>query len=110
MPRETKVRAIDIHIEDVYYGCMKKKKTGTHKRIDITLPETTVRLIDRVADKGTRSYFIDQAVHFYVSTRSRENLRDQLKEGALARAKRDLQVTEDWFDIENEIWEGKKAK
>jgi CopG family transcriptional regulator/antitoxin EndoAI len=89
---------------------MGKTRTKSHKRIDITLPEATVRLIDRVADKGTRSYFIDQAIHFYVSTQSRQNLRNQLKEGALQRTQRDLQLAEDWFDIENELWREKKAK
>ena len=80
---------------------MEKTRTKNHKRIDITLPETTVRLIDRVADKGTRSYFIDQAIHFYVSTQSRQNLRNQLKEGALQRTKRDLQLAEEWFNVEH---------
>ena len=81
---------------------MEKMKTKSHKRIDITLPETTVRLIDRVADKGTRSYFIDRAIHFYVSTQSLQNLRNQLKEGALQRTKRDLQLAEDWFNVEHD--------
>lgn len=81
---------------------MEKIRAKNHKRIDITLPESTVRLIDRVADKGTRSYFIDQAIHFYVSTQSRQNLRNQLKEGALQRTKRDLQLAEDWFNLEHD--------
>lgn len=77
-------------------------RAKSHKRIDITLPKDTVRLIDRVADKGTRSYFIDQAIHFYVSTQSRQNLRNQLKEGALGRSKRDLQLAADWFNVEHD--------
>jgi len=68
------------------------------------LPEDTLRLIDRVADKGERSYVIDQAVHFYVETAGKRNLRAQLQEGAIARAERDRQLTEEWFDLENEVW------
>jgi len=68
------------------------------------LPEDTIRLIDRVADKGERSYVIDRAVHFYVETGGKRNLRDQLKEGAVARANRDKQLAEEWFDLENEAW------
>lgn len=37
-----------------------------HRRINITLPEETVRLIDRVAAKGDRSRLIDEAVRHYV--------------------------------------------
>ena len=33
-----------------------------HRRINITLPEETVRLIDRVAQKGDRSFLISEAV------------------------------------------------
>jgi metal-responsive CopG/Arc/MetJ family transcriptional regulator len=33
-----------------------------HRRLNITLPEETVRLIDRVAKKGERSRFIAEAI------------------------------------------------
>ncbi|MGH2361016.1 MAG: ribbon-helix-helix domain-containing protein, partial [bacterium] len=60
-----------------------------HKRINITLPEETVRLIDRVAERGDRSQFINEAVRRYVTDVGRANLRKQIKEGALRHAARD---------------------
>jgi metal-responsive CopG/Arc/MetJ family transcriptional regulator len=36
------------------------------KRLNITLPERTVALMDRVAGRGQRSRLIDVAVHRYV--------------------------------------------
>ena len=76
-----------------------------HKRINITLPEETIRLIDRVIQRGNRSRFIDQAVKHYLETVGRANLKRRLKEGAELNAERDLQLTRDWFSLEEEAWQ-----
>jgi CopG family transcriptional regulator/antitoxin EndoAI len=55
--------------------------------------------------KGNRSRFIQEAVKHYVATRSRANLRKLLKEGALRNAKRDLEIAEEWFPLDEEAWE-----
>ncbi len=73
-----------------------------HKRINISLPVETVELVDRVTQKGNRSHFIDQAVHFYIEEIGREKLKQELKEGARQRAERDLTLCEEWFNIEEE--------
>ena len=39
-----------------------------HKRINITLPEETLALIDRVTEHGDRSRFIDEAIKHYIVT------------------------------------------
>ena len=77
--------------------------TTIHKRINITLPADTVRLLDRVAEKGNRSGLLDRAVRFYVKEMGKANLRKQLRLGAEARAVRDLAIAEEWFPIESEI-------
>jgi CopG family transcriptional regulator/antitoxin EndoAI len=74
------------------------------RRINITLPEETVRLIDRVSEKGDRSRLIDRAVRRYVTAARRAKLRKQLKEGALRRAERDLRISEESFFLEEEAW------
>ena len=76
-----------------------------HRRINITLPEETVRLIDRVAPKGDRSRLIAEAVTHYVGTTGRAKLRKRLKEGAIRRAERDRQLATDWFAVDNEAWQ-----
>ena len=73
-----------------------------HRRINITLPEETVRLIDRVSSKGDRSRLINQAVKRYVAGARRRELRKRLKEGALRRAERDLRLAEESFFLEEE--------
>jgi CopG family transcriptional regulator / antitoxin EndoAI len=75
-----------------------------HRRINITLPEETVRLIDRVSEKGDRSRLIDKAVKLYVADARRASLRKRLKEGALRRADRDLGLAEESFFLEEEAW------
>lgn len=74
--------------------------SNVRKRINVSLAESTVRLLDRAADKGDRSRLIDEAIRYYVQERGRERLRKKLKEGAEKRAQRDLALAQDWFPIE----------
>jgi len=78
------------------------------QRINVTLPEDTVRLIDRVSEKGDRSRLINEAVRRYIDEIGRANLRKLLKEGALQRAERDRRLAEEWFWLEEEAWPKKK--
>ena len=75
-----------------------------HKRLNVTLPEEIVRLMDRVAKRGGRSRLISRAVERYVKELSRARLRKRLKEGAIRRAERDLQLAGEWFNLEEEAW------
>lgn len=75
-----------------------------YRRVNITLPEETLKLIDRAAAKGDRSRFISEAVRYFVQAQSRRRLREFLKEGALKRAERDLALVEEWFPMEEELW------
>ena len=75
-----------------------------NKRLNITLPEQTVRLMDRVAGKGQRGSLIDRAVRRYVKEETRANLRKQLTESYQANAAIDLQLAEEWFPLEEEAW------
>jgi CopG family transcriptional regulator/antitoxin EndoAI len=76
-----------------------------HQRLNITLPAQTVQLLDRVAPKGDRSRYIDQAVRECATRQSQKNLRRLLKEGALAHYDEDRQMAEEWFFLEEEAWE-----
>src|SRR5260370_21264675 len=75
------------------------------KRIKVSLPDAAVAVLDRVASKGNRSRLISQAVLHYVKTRGTENLKERLKEGALANAKLNLEIAEEWFPVEQEAWQ-----
>ena len=72
-----------------------------NKRLNITLPEQTVPLMDRVAGKGQRSSLIDRAVRRYVKEETRANLRKQLTESYQANAAINLQLAEEWFALED---------
>ncbi len=97
---------VEIHTNHVYNinVMLKHDLAGTHKRVNVTLPPATLQLIDRVALKGNRSRFVDDAVRYYVKTIGRSALKKQLKAGALGRAQRDVHLTEEWFFIDNEAW------
>ena len=49
--------------------------------------------------------FIDEAIKHYVQEVGRGKLRKQLQEGALRRAKRDLALAEEWFGLDEEVWQ-----
>ena len=78
-----------------------------NRRINVTLPEETVGLLDRVAARGNRSRLISEAVLHYVRSKAKVNLRERLKQGALARAERDLAVAKEWFAVDVQAcWSG----
>ena len=74
-------------------------------RLNVILPEETVRLLDRAAARGNRSRLIDQAVRRYLRGRNLARLRKLLREGALQRAARDLGLAEEWFSLDEETWQ-----
>ena len=71
------------------------------RRLNISLPERTVELIDRIAGKGQRSALIDRAVLRFVQQESRRaQSAHSLRQAPRDRAARDLQLAEEWFPIE----------
>ena len=75
------------------------------QRINVVLPEATVRTIDRLARPGQRSRFIDRAVQHYVATASAEALQGRLKQAALRDHDLDLEIAGDWFAVDQEQWQ-----
>jgi metal-responsive CopG/Arc/MetJ family transcriptional regulator len=71
-----------------------------NKRINIVLPEATVRTIDRLAKPGRRSWFIDQAVQHFVANKSAEALRAQLERSAIRDRDLDQNFIADWSALD----------
>ena len=72
------------------------------KRINIVLPETTIRTIDRLVKPGQRSEFINQAVQHFVANRSTEALRAQLERAAVRDNDLDREIAAEWFAVDHE--------
>ena len=89
-------------ISNMYDRFMRKQ---IHKRINITLPQSTVEMLESVAEKGDRSSLIDSAVRLYVKNLKQKDLQEQLKEGAIVRAERDLAMAQEWSQLEDEVWQ-----
>lgn len=68
-----------------------------YRRISVTLPEETVRLMDCVSERGDRSKLINEAVRRYIKEIDRASLRRRLQEGYLRTAESDLRVSEEWL-------------
>ena len=74
-------------------------------RINVSLPEQTIRVLDRAVKKGDRSRFIDAAIRRYLKQVSRARLRKELAEGYRERADETLALAEEWFPIDEEAWQ-----
>ena len=77
----------------------------SHKRLNITLPEETVALLESVAGKGDRSSFIDVAIRRHIGEIKKQGLKQRLKVGALARAERDRAIAAEWAILEDDLWQ-----
>jgi len=75
------------------------------KRINVILPEVTVRTLDRLARPGQRSRFIERAVQHYVATASAEALQKRLKDAAVRDRDLDLEIASDWFAVDQQQWQ-----
>jgi hypothetical protein len=75
------------------------------KRINVILPEATVKSIDRLSRPGQRSRFIERAVHHYLTTASPQALEARLKYAALRDQDLDLEIAGDWFAADEEQWQ-----
>ena len=75
-----------------------------NRRINITLPNETIELLNYIVPKGDRSRFINDAVQYYITEIEKKKLREQLRQGAIERSQRDLNLAETWFDLEEEVW------
>lgn len=79
------------------------------RRLNISLPDETVRLLDRVAAKGERSQVIAEAVTKYVVEVGKARIRKRMKERAIKRSDLDLQIVEEWFPIDEDTWGSERS-
>jgi hypothetical protein len=87
---------------------IRRMNAKARRRITISIPETTLRLLDKVAPKGDRSRFITEAVHAYVASRNRTRLKAELEAGAIASASRDLALVAEWSSLDLDTLPGRK--
>ena len=94
-----------IRRKQVYTCVVDIMWTGMNKRINIVLPEATIRKIGRFSKRGERSRFIDQAVQHYAATRTPQALREQLERTAVRDRDLERQVSDEWFAADQEVWD-----
>jgi CopG family transcriptional regulator/antitoxin EndoAI len=79
------------------------ERLTSYRRVNVTLPETALRLVDRVAPRGSRSRFIAEAIKHYAAATRRKELKKRVKMGAIRRADRDRALAAEWLVIDEEI-------
>ena len=92
----------------MYYRSIMNKfsiQSSKFHRINVTLPQETVYLLNNVSEKGDRSRLINNAVRFYVNEIGKINIKKQLREGSIKRKERDIALAKDWLHVESEIWQ-----
>ena len=75
-----------------------------HRRINVTLPEETVELLEEACERGERSRLIDQALRLYLDEQRRAQLRLELAEGYRRNRKLNRELAEEWRPLEEEAW------
>jgi metal-responsive CopG/Arc/MetJ family transcriptional regulator len=75
------------------------------RRINVVLPESTIKNLGKVAKPGERSKFIDKAVRHYISTQSKESLRAQLEFTTRRDIDLNQEIMEEWADVDRESWQ-----
>jgi metal-responsive CopG/Arc/MetJ family transcriptional regulator len=68
------------------------------KRINITLPEDVVDILEKSAKNGEKSSYIAKAVRAYSKTQSKRMLIREMIEGYQATAHEDLEEADFWND------------
>jgi CopG family transcriptional regulator/antitoxin EndoAI len=79
--------------------------TTMTRRINVVLPETTIRTIDRMAKPGERSRFIHRAVEHYISTQSTEAVQKRLEAALLRDEDIDRETMADWSAVDHDTWQ-----
>ncbi len=75
-----------------------------YQKINITLPEQTAHLVEQMISKENRSRFVEDAVKYYMEHIGKIKLHEQLKQGAIKRAERDLKLSQEWNELEDSVW------
>ena len=84
---------------------MLKAQKTLRKRITVTLPMDTIRVLEKTVKKGDRSETINRALIAYLGKLKKQSLRRRLKEEAQANAAEDLRLAHEWFHLDQEAWE-----
>ena len=74
-----------------------------HQKINIPLPEQIVHYIEQLTDEKNISRFVEAAVIYYMEHTGKISLREQIKQGALKRAERDLKLSQEWNSLEESV-------
>jgi metal-responsive CopG/Arc/MetJ family transcriptional regulator len=65
--------------------------------VNIQLPDETLNLLDELSPDGDRPALVAAAIQHYVKFLQKESLSEQVKAGAIERAKRDQHLAEEWL-------------
>lgn len=75
-----------------------------YHKMNITLSDHTAYLLEQLTDRMSRKRFIEDAVKYYIDHIGKSKIREQLKQGAMERAERDLKLSQEWDNLEDKIW------
>ena len=75
-----------------------------YHKMNITLSDQTAYLLEQLTDRMSKKRFIEDAVKYYIDHVGKSKIREQLKQGAMERAERDLKLSQEWDNLEDKIW------
>ncbi|NES68322.1 MAG: hypothetical protein F6K24_25355 [Okeania sp. SIO2D1] len=73
------------------------------RELNITIPEATMQLIEQTMPQENLEQLINKALNFYIKQNLSENLKEELRIGAIERAERGLKLAEEFSFPVNKI-------
>jgi CopG family transcriptional regulator / antitoxin EndoAI len=65
--------------------------------VNVELPGNVVKMLDDISPGFDRATVLTAAIEHYTQFLKKENLSEQIKAGAINRAERDRQLSEEWL-------------
>ncbi|MEM7111307.1 MAG: hypothetical protein AAF614_02670 [Chloroflexota bacterium] len=78
---------------------------STTEKVTLTLPHDLMEMVRDMAPKRGQSKFVAEALEYFIETKRRQTLREELAMGYQALAQESLAVTREWEAVDDEAWE-----
>lgn len=81
-----------------------------HKRVTFSFSIELIKLLNEIVANSKKSSFVENAVFEYIKKIKGDELNNRLKEGYMAAAKQDLEITQEFYPAEQECYEKQVLK
>ncbi|MCA9996525.1 MAG: hypothetical protein KDE56_12290 [Anaerolineales bacterium] len=78
---------------------------STTEKVTLTLPHELMQMVRTMAPRRGQSQFVAEALEYFIETKRRQLLREELAAGYQATAQESLALVAEWEAVDDEAWE-----